>query len=406
MEKTFWNSLDVPPGVRLNHLLSRISEPDKDIIDFSVSEPLHKPPSFVVEEYKKYSPTIGKAINGAGGFGGLRELRGTIFSWAKTRHAVKSKTFTENNIIATNGGSEAIFSAIQILAEGKREGYIVLPNPADPIYETAGRIAGLEPIYCSTMTSQQPTYRDLSEEQWAEVKVLVVNSPADPNGADLPVLTWEFLLKQSEEYGFYILSDERLNSIHRAKAPPGLLEMADSNDNPDMNRCVVVNDLTFRSNLAGMPSGFLAGDREFIKKANIYRAYHGLYIPVPNQKAAKLAWEDEDHVIENNKKYAGKFKDAPKRCNTSLPASDSLYGHYLWIRVPGDDIAFAVTAYGRTGVKVMPGQLLGKKTGNVNPAVGMVRIALIHNPGVCAAGLLELCKMVNPKHRSQTQGPA
>jgi len=54
MEKTFWNSLDVPPGVRLNHLLSRISEPDKDIIDFSVSEPLHKPPSFVVEEYKKY----------------------------------------------------------------------------------------------------------------------------------------------------------------------------------------------------------------------------------------------------------------------------------------------------------------------------------------------------------------
>ena len=115
MEKTFWNSLDVPPGVRLNHLLSRVSEPDKDIIDFSVSEPLHKPPSFVVEEYKKYAPTIGKAINGAGGFGGLRELRGTMDSWLKTRHAVKSKTFTENNVIGTNGGAEGIFSAIQIL---------------------------------------------------------------------------------------------------------------------------------------------------------------------------------------------------------------------------------------------------------------------------------------------------
>ena len=103
------------------------------------------------------------------------------------------------------------------------------------------------------------------------------------------VLTWEFLLKQSEEYGFYILSDERLNSIHRAKAPPGLLEMADSNDNPDMNRCVVVNDLTFRSNLAGMPSGFLAGDREFIKKANIYGAYHGLSIPVPTPAPPAVA---------------------------------------------------------------------------------------------------------------------
>ena len=98
MEKTFWNSLDVPPGVRLNHLLSRVSEPDKDIIDFSVTEPLHKPPSFVVEEYKKYAPTIGKAINGAGGFGGLRELRGTIFSWAKTRHAVKSFQVRHNRL--------------------------------------------------------------------------------------------------------------------------------------------------------------------------------------------------------------------------------------------------------------------------------------------------------------------
>ena len=54
----------------------------------------------------------------------------------------------------------------------------------------------------------------------------------------------------------------------------------------------------------------------------------------------------------------------------------------------------------------MPGQLLAKKAGNVNPAVGMIRLALIHNPGVCAAGLLELCKMVNPKHRSQTQAPS
>ena len=406
MEKTFWTSLDVPSSVRLNHLLSRVTEPEKDIIDFSVSEPLHKPPLFVVEEYKKYAPTIGKALSGAGGFSGMRELRGAVYDYAKQRHALKSKEFNENNIVITNGGAEAIFSTIQILADGAREGNIIIPNPADAIYETAARIAGLELVYCSTMSSQQPTYKDVPEEQWEKTKIVVVNSPADPYGGELPVLTWEFLLKQSEEYGFFILSDERLNSIYRGKPPVGLLEMADSNDNQGFDRCVVINDLTYRSNLAGMPSGWILGDKEFIKKANIYRAYHGLYIPVPNQKAAKLAWMDEEHVTENNKRYAGKFKDAPKRCSTTLPASDPLCGHFLWIRVPGDDMAFAVTAYGRTGVKVMPGQLLAKKVGNVNPAVGMIRIAMIHNPGVCAAGLLELCKMVNPKHRSQVSGPS
>ena len=406
MEKTFWTSLDVPSSVRLNHLLSRVTEPEKDIIDFSVSEPLHKPPLFVVEEYKKYAPTIGKALSGAGGFSGMRELRGAVYDYAKQRHALKSKEFNENNIVITNGGAEAIFSTIQILADGAREGNIIIPNPADAIYETAARIAGLELVYCSTMSSQQPTYKDVSEEQWEKTKIVVVNSPADPYGGELPVLTWEFLLKQSEEYGFFILSDERLNSIYRGKPPVGLLEMADSNDNQGFDRCVVINDLTYRSNLAGMPSGWILGDKEFIKKANIYRAYHGLYIPVPNQKAAKLAWMDEEHVTENNKRYAGKFKDAPKRCSTTLPASDPLCGHFLWIRVPGDDMAFAVTAYGRTGVKVMPGQLLAKKVDNVNPAVGMIRMAMIHNPGVCAAGLLELCKMVNPKHRSQVSGPS
>ena len=56
-------------------------------------------------------------------------------------------------------------------------------------------------------------------------------------------------------------------------------------------------------------------------------------------------------------------------------------------------------------MKVMQGQSLGKKTGNVNPAVGMFRVALIHNPGGRAVGLTELCKMVNPEHRSQKQCP-
>ena len=209
-----------------------------------------------------------------------------MYSWLKTRHAVKSKTFTENNVIGTNGGAEDIFSD-QILAEGERDGYIVLPNPADPIYETAGRIAGLQPIYCSTMTSQQPTYRDITEEQWPKVKIVVVNSPADPYGADLPVLTWEFLLNQSVEHDFYILSDERLNSIHQGKPSPGLLEMADSNDNPDMNRCVVVNDLIYQSNLAGMPSGLLAGDRDFIKKGQHLPGLPWALYPSPESKSSQ-----------------------------------------------------------------------------------------------------------------------
>ena len=47
-----------------------------------------------------------------------------------------------------------------------------------------------------------------------------------------------------------------------------------------------------------------------------------------------------------------------------------------------------------------------EKAGNVNPAVGMIRLVLIHNPGVGATGLLELCKMVNPKHCNQTMQPS
>jgi N-succinyldiaminopimelate aminotransferase len=399
MEKSFWNSLDIPPSVRLNHMLSRVSEPEKDIIDFSGTDPVHNPPPFVIEEFKKYASTIGKMT---GGFGGMKSLRGTISDWARRRYALKSKSFNENNVVATNGEEEAIFLTIQILAEGSKDGIIVLPNPADPIYETAGAIAGLTPFRVSTMTSQQPSYRDIPEELLEKIKVVVVNSPADPYGGELPVLQWEWLLKQSQEYGFFILSDERFNEIYRGKPSPGLLEMADSNDNPEFSRCVVVNGLTMRSNLVGMRSAWVGGDKEFIKKANIYRHYHGLYLPIPNQRAAIMAYSDEGHVEENRKKYAGKFKDAPKRCSSTLPVSDPLHGPFLWLRAPGDDIAFAITAYGRTGVKVMPGQLLAKKHGNVNPAIGMIRIALVHNPGKCAAGLLELCKMINPKHRSQT----
>ena len=124
---------------------------------------------------------------------------------------------------------------------------------------------------------------------------------------------------------------------------------------------------------------------------------------MPNQMAAIAAWSDEEHVKENNKIYWGKFKDAPKRCGSTISANDPLFGPYLWLKIPGDDIGFAVQVYGRTGIKVMPGQLLARKLPEMksNPATGSIRISLVQNPGMCSNGLLEICKFINPKHRSK-----
>jgi N-succinyldiaminopimelate aminotransferase len=140
---------------------------------------------------------------------------------------------------------------------------------------------------------------------------------------------------------------------------------------------VVFSSLSKRSNAPGMRSGFVAGDAGLLKKFLLYRTYHGSAMSLAVQKASIAAWNDEEHVRENRRLYAEKFKAVLPLIQEPMRTAMPDGGFYLWMRTPIDDSEFVRRLHHEYNVLVLPGSFLAREAGGENPGRNHVRIALV-----------------------------
>jgi N-succinyldiaminopimelate aminotransferase len=95
------------------------------------------------------------------------------------------------------------------------------------------------------------------------------------------------------------------------------------------------------------------------------------------QAASIAAWCDEEHVVENRRKYAAKFAQATPIIQRALKVDRPQAAFYLWAATPGDDEQYARRLYADCHVKALPGSYLGRERDGVNPGRGFVRLALV-----------------------------
>jgi aspartate/methionine/tyrosine aminotransferase len=129
-----------------------------------------------------------------------------------------------------------------------------------------------------------------------------------------------------------------------------------------------MNSISKRSSAPGLRSGFIAGDSEILKAYMKYRSYTGSAIPLPFQKTAAIAWNDEKHVEEFRKIYKENFKIAKDILDIDMPEAT----FYIWLEVD-DELKFTKELYEQKNIKVLPGSFIGRN------GIGKdyVRIALV-----------------------------
>jgi N-succinyldiaminopimelate aminotransferase len=189
---------------------------------------------------------------------------------------------------------------------------------------------------------------------------------------------WRALFELSERHGFVIAADECYSEIYfdETRPPLGALRAARELGR-SVERLIVFNSLSKRSNVPGLRSGYVAGDAALIRQFLLYRTYHGNAMSGPVQAASLAAWRDEAHVVENRRLYAQKFAAATPRVAAVLPTRMPDAAFFLWVRAPIDDAEFARRLYEATHVTVLPGSYLARERDGFNPGRGHVRIALV-----------------------------
>lgn len=153
----------------------------------------------------------------------------------------------------------------------------------------------------------------------------------------------------------------------------------------DYKNCIVFHSLSKRSNLPGMRSGFVAGDAQLIKTYLKYRTYHGCAMPPVHQLASIVAWNDENHVIQNRALYLKKFNAVIDILKPVINVSWPDAGFYLWLNTPIDDEIFTQELFAQQNVTVLPGSYLSRESDDINPGGNHVRLALVAPLEECIA---------------------
>lgn len=373
------------PFEKLAKLKSGVTaNPELEHIALSIGEPKHKAPEFVMQELQQQ-------LAGVSAYPltkGIPELRQAITNWLIQRFKLPTASLdAEQHVIPVNGTREALFAFAQAVINRNKAPTIVMPNPFYQIYEGAAYLSGAEPYYINTTADNNylPDFDTVSKETWDRCQLLFICSPGNPTGAVIDKATLQKLIKLAEQHDFIIASDECYSEIYfdENNPPVGLLEAAAEMGNTNYSRCVVFHSLSKRSNLPGLRSGFVAGDKEVLAKFLKYRTYHGCAMPLHHQKASIKAWQDEKHVEDNRALYQKKFTDVLDIIGSKLDVKKPDASFYLWAKTPASDEDFAQKLFAEQNITVLPGSYLSREANGMNPGNQHVRMALVASYEEC-----------------------
>ena len=351
------------PFEKLNDLLKGITpncEYESTVL--TIGEPQFQTPLFIQDALKENTTLLNKYPKSAG----EEYLKSAQREFIKKRFGLELK---ETQIIPTFGTREVLFNFPQFLLHDISEPVMAYTNPFYQIYEGAAKASKAKVIHLN-LTKENNFKPDISDERLKKANLVILNFPNNPTGATLGIEELGEWVKLALKYDFVLLNDECYSELYVHQKPVSLLEACVHVGNETFKNVLVVNSISKRSSAPGLRSGFIAGDEQILKDYMLYRTYVGVAVPLPLQKAAAMAWSDEEHVVAAREVYKKNLQLASEVLHVkNLEAT-----FYVWLEV-GDDLVFTQELYRQKNVKVLPGSFLGRE----GMGHAYVRIALVEN---------------------------
>lgn len=299
-----------------------------EVFDFSVGDPIEPTAPQLVAAYRDAVPEVSQYPSVAG----LAPFREACAAWVSRRFGVELDP--EREILPSSGSKEAIFHLpLCVLDRSSSRRCVLFGKPGYPVYERGTRFAGGEPW--GVELRPERGYRlepwELSADELARVAVVWINYPHNPTAATVDRDYLSELYDFCRERDILLCSDECYVDLYFERPlPPSLLQIG-------RDSVLTFHSLSKRSGMTGYRSGFVAGDAALIDVLRSARANFGVASTTMTQRAACVAWGDEQHAERRRELFRAKrdvlcsfFDEVGLRyspCRATL---------YLWLRTPGD----------------------------------------------------------------------
>ena len=180
----------------------------RSIVNLGIGQPDFATPEHIVEAGRK---ALADGHHGYTPANGIPALREAVAADLHRRHGV---AVSPDSVVVVPGGKVTMFFAIMMFGEPGVE--VLYPNPGFPIYESAIRFSGAEPV---PMPLHESTGFSFSADEvlariTPRTRLLIVNSPANPTGGVVPRTELDALVAGLERHPqVAILSDEIYSSL-------------------------------------------------------------------------------------------------------------------------------------------------------------------------------------------------
>ncbi len=334
------------------------------VVDLSVGTPCDPPPSVVLRALESSG-----AERGYPSSVGTTDFRDAASSWIARRFGVDVPA---PSVAACVGTKEFVATLPQWLRlRHPDRDRVLYPSPSYPTYEMGAVLAGCLPVPVRSDSRGRLDLAGVADRDAERSLMLWLNSPGNPTGGLVDTAS---AAAWARDRSIPVFSDECYAEFTWHGSPRTVLQEGTEG-------LMAVHSLSKRSNMAGLRSGFYAGDPDLVGYLSEVRKHAGFMMAGPVQAASAAALRDDSHVALQRQRYQERlerFQEILKAIGMQAPSPRG--GFYLWARAAGGggegletEGSWGMVEYLATeaGVLVAPGEFFGEGGG------GHVRVAMV-----------------------------
>jgi LL-diaminopimelate aminotransferase len=306
--------------------IAEMNAQGKNVINLGIGSP-DLPPS--VKTIEKLIETAKLPTSHAyQGYVGIPQLRQAIADFYKKHYRVDLNP--ANEIMPLLGSKEGIMHVCMTYLQAGDKA--LLPNPGYPTYRAAVTLAGAKCMdYALTAKNGWlPDLVQLAKKDLSKVKLMFVNYPHMPTGAQATKSFFTELITFAKEHNILIVNDNPYSFILN-EHPLSILEVEGAKD-----VALELNSLSKSHNMAGWRVGMLSGKAEYLSDVLRFKSNmdSGMFQSV--QLAAVEALKaDADWYADLNKTYKKRQKKVFELLKLLKCRFDkNQQGMFVWAKAP------------------------------------------------------------------------
>lgn len=358
----------------------------KNVISLGIGSPDLPPSEETVEALSASAKN--NDVHGYQPHVGIPELRKAFADWYKRWYNVSLDPAKEiQPLIGSKEGILHISLAFLNPGDG-----VLVPNPGYPTYTSVSKMLGAE-IHTYDLDENnnwQPDFEKLEAMDLSKVKLMWVNYPNMPTGANGSLDLFEKLVAFGKKLNIVIAHDNPYSLILNNK-PLSILQVEGAKD-----ICIELNSMSKSHNMPGWRIGLVASNAQFIQwiLKVLSNIESGILKPMQLATVAALNNSDEWHHKNNIELYSARRQYAEAIMDElSCTYDKNQVGMFLWGKIPttykgSEELADKVLY--NANVFLTPGFIFGDK------GERYIRISLCCNENMLKEAL-ERIKRINKK---------